>query len=1263
MKLKKLMLSMFAVAATATMVGGLTSCGGDSSNKTGSGNKTNITVGESDLDKVNAALSQLKIENTYTSGFTLTVRGVGGVAISYQSSNEKVFKIAEDGSVTIVRPAFGQEDVKITLTATLKLNDATTTKTYEITIPAVVDESKTVAEIKELEDKTVTYAKGVVTGFLYGGTEEQKVGFYLTDSTGTIYVYGPTAAQEVEKDNYVYVGGTKSSFTGNKDTTLQFTTGQLSADSDKVTVLKETGELDTSSFITDKTLSEVNALAKDSLTNVYEMVCKVEVNSYGAYNLTDVITKEQILIYYNGSTSADKQYVYDDDLEAANGEIVKVRFYANSLNSSGKVRGNVLDVLQINDKDKTDTVIAGVSKLIKDNYSVSTDVVINNVWEDVEVEVDTHSSNLITYDTEENLLTINALETEITEEIDVTAKVGNTTSTKKFTITTKEDLTSIREGLMTFDAYIKAAKNAAVKVEGVVTYILDEKNRVIADDEGNYYLIYGLLAEDYKLGDRLVITGAKDIYNGMHEVKAPSGGTLEIVKIKKDEELFDVTNLNEYIIYNNEFKVATEIQAKPVYLQGLVKEVSEDGKVVTVTIHGFDVYLVLGTADKEFLTKYPVNTLIYADGYLSYNTGNKDKESQVSISDESISISTNFAYINYLLDGINEITSPISIDLSSAVIEDGFTLSVIIPAEAAEIAQYDEQTKILTLTPGEINSTVEIEFKFVKDDEEESSILRFEVLALTEEAKVDSTLDEIKKLFSSETYNADTVVQINQKYADATIAVSYSDDAKTLTTSTVGTSTKVNIRPLGTENTETLTITVTCGETSKNIEVKVKSSFGYDMEAVNKDIMTHATYITKADKAAIKVKGVVGYIQSNKDMYIYDEDGNAYYVYDSTGKLNAYNLGDEIVVDGKMSIYNNILEAVPTTIYRIDANKAVQIPTDATEDLATNGLKVEKAQQGQLVTITGIFDGIASDNKAITLKVGEKTIAVQLKTADKTLAKKLVKGSSITVVGVKSVFKTDVQISAISADIVDNSTDTEKMELLKTIISGLFEEKYDSKAVINLDIFDAEGYSINVNLNNTADVTYDAEKKELTIEPTDTSVTANITISLAINNVTDTVSIAYTSKKKAEMVSGETATVTAASTVETSYQDLTADTAANAELIGLDAEIFEVSFAKNSAGTNTRAAAGSIKIYNKKDTTDGGSLTVAVKEGYTIQTIKITIASTSTSGSYTITVNASEVTATDGVYTINGTSFTIKNTDEPNNQLHIASIEITFKKN
>ena len=114
----------------------------------------------------------------------------------------------------------------------------------------------------------------------------------------------------------------------------------------------------------------------------------------------------------------------------------------------------------------------------------------------------------------------------------------------------------------------------------------------------------------------------------------------------------------------------------------------------------------------------------------------------------------------------------------------------------------------------------------------------------------------------------------------------------------------------------------------------------------------------------------------------------------------------------------------------------------------------------------------------------------------------------------------------------------------------------------------------------------------------------------------------------------------------------------NAELVGLDADIFTVlsdkCSASNEVGLNK---AGNIRLYAHKDSGNGTKLIVSITGG-TINSVVLDIAQETT---FALTVGGEEVEAVEGVYTIAAASFIIQNTTSGENvQLWFNKITIDY---
>lgn len=294
-------------------------------------------------EMVSTALDALTVAGEVSSNFTLSTQGAGGVVISWSSSNTSVISI-EGGSATVTQPAIGQADATVTLTATAVYEDYQEEKNFTVVVKALTlnDQSKKVSAIKELADETEVDARGVVTGFVYAsGTSdpEYKAGFYLTDETGTIYVYGTNVAQTVELNSEIYFTATKT--THNEGV-------QLSAPKD-VIVVQAQATPNWTAVITDKTAVDIYNTTENIIGNVYEFDALIYKNSYGAYSVEDPnYTQSGAAMgdYFSGSSSNNLTQ-YAALLRGKENTIVRVRFVINSKNSKGVWRGTTLSVEEL----------------------------------------------------------------------------------------------------------------------------------------------------------------------------------------------------------------------------------------------------------------------------------------------------------------------------------------------------------------------------------------------------------------------------------------------------------------------------------------------------------------------------------------------------------------------------------------------------------------------------------------------------------------------------------------------------------------------------------------------------------------------------------------------------------------------------------------------------------------------------------------------------------------------------------------------------
>ena len=556
MKKKNLLISLISLGAVI----GLASCGANEkptsttstpsqtqtvtstpSTTTTTPSTTTSTVDPAEEAKevMQAALDQLSIQSEInTSSITLATTGIGGVTLAYTSSNADVITV-NGGVLTVTQPSFGQANAEVTITATAILDDYSLTKDFKVTVKALEDLSKTVAEIKSITDGTIVDARGVVTGFLYaqGDTDpEYRAGFYLTDSTGTIYVYGSTTAATVEVGNEVYFSGEVSVYKSAK---------QIKSPKD-LQVISEKKDADFSAAIKDKTIVEVNALGNAAIGNVYEMTVLVYVNSHGSYSIEDVNyeTSEVAFGEYFSGQNASQAPNYASLLKGKEGSVIRVLFYMNSTSSKGKLRGNVLAIVPFTDSEQLQYIESSLkaSVNLSDKYTEEKTVTLPNTLEGFD-------GFNITYALAEG--STGATITEGLLTITPTASLQNftlvATATKDgvnpITITFDEVKVKNSFDPMTFAEYIACNIGDSVSVKGVVVYTGQKSGTssgvaytnyytYLVDASGNGYLAYDTKTPSLEVGKTYILNGELDIHNGLYEIK-----NYELEEVTGDAEI------------------------------------------------------------------------------------------------------------------------------------------------------------------------------------------------------------------------------------------------------------------------------------------------------------------------------------------------------------------------------------------------------------------------------------------------------------------------------------------------------------------------------------------------------------------------------------------------------------------------------------------------------------------------------------------------------------------------------------------------------
>lgn len=762
MKRKNLLVGLLAASALLS----LTSCGEKD-------NTTTPTTEQPDYQgMLDTALNGLSVSSTATSNFTLTTLGAGNVNIVWTSSNADVITIS-GANATVTRPTFGAEDAKVTLTATATLGDVSKTKTFDVTVTALEDQSKKISDIKELakghdqKSKVSVIAHGVVTGYLYksGSSDpEYKTGFYLTDSTGTIYVYGAKTAQSVNVGEELYFDAS----------TYEYSNIPQLADPTNVNVIKTNADVDWSCVEKGKTIDEVVALGDACIGNVYEMNVQVYKNSYSSYAIeTPGWTSSNgktMNEYFSGSTS-DSLTGYASLLRGYENEIVKVYFYVAGKNSSGTTyRGNVLKVLPFSsDEEQNEYISYSLNKVIDLNtrYTETTEVTLPSSMARFDGWTLSYSltegSQGATI--EGNKLTITPTNTlqKFSVVVTATKTVGDTTYTKSVTLDQVKVKTSFES--IAFADYVQLAAKENVYLIGNFVHS-SGNNYYFVDAQGKYYLVYTKTTYNFEVGKTYIIEGTKTYYNGLAEISPDDVSVADILTIEVTP-----TDVNSSVAtYVSNQALDASLQNQYVTLTGLY-----NNGVLIVTLNGDNHSVTLGSTTGLLNGHtYKINGFV---GYNNNNTTDNNTDDKTTIYVSSYEdVTSNEDRVTLAAAAIQAQFAKTFYSDQNVVLDtifDNVTISVIINDAANTLLEYNADTKTMSVSTLGIKTTLTQSFNVVITcgEKEETITITVKTYATTDTI-VSKTIESLKtelgwadsKAYTSFKLDSNITVTTNGKY-------------------------------------------------------------------------------------------------------------------------------------------------------------------------------------------------------------------------------------------------------------------------------------------------------------------------------------------------------------------------------------------------------------------------------------------------------------------------------------------------------------------
>lgn len=203
-----------------------------------------------------------------------------------------------------------------------------------------VVQAGTVLEAINTTSGSTVKIQGVVSLIHYGmyNNALDADGIYLTDATGTIYVYSSSLAKSVVIGDEIVIDGTRGAYNG----FIQVSSATISQ------VLDDEGkDFSLDAMISDVTAEELAASFDGSTSaKVYKITMTVRKNSYGAYYLEN--DNGTTLALYASDSRTDLGYPEFEFLAPYLDSEITVAYIVNGTNyNADAIRGHILKVLSV----------------------------------------------------------------------------------------------------------------------------------------------------------------------------------------------------------------------------------------------------------------------------------------------------------------------------------------------------------------------------------------------------------------------------------------------------------------------------------------------------------------------------------------------------------------------------------------------------------------------------------------------------------------------------------------------------------------------------------------------------------------------------------------------------------------------------------------------------------------------------------------------------------------------------------------------------
>lgn len=469
----------------------------------GCSNDDDTTVSDADLVAEATTALLLTDLNEVTDNLTLSSSGLHSSVITWSSSDTSV--LANDGSVT--RPAPGEDNAVVTLTATITIGDDSDTKEFTVRIIAAVptlDVTIAVFNTDAVSSGDDIVVTGVIYGFVVGN------GIQIWDGTGFVYVYnGGDVDAALLLGDEVAVTGQKTIYYG----------------------LPEVNEVSSIEFI-----STGNALPAYEVTSIVDLFDEDPFDTIywsKPITVTGMVKVEDdnavIVATDENNMSYDIVVYYKSDVEkilalkALAGQIVTVDVVVYGYHDGlGAWRVTVASNAVVTNVTPTDAQLAAYEAGQLDLG------LIDQVMEDVVLNVVgmTAGSTIAWASDNEAVVSAAGVVTRVagsdtTVVLTATVTVGAETATRDFTLTVLDANFAVVP-ITVAEAIASDTDSDPIVVQGIVTAILGSDKIVIQDAVGGpgittYHSSFNT-DNDFAIGDEIILRGTHVIYYGLEEL-------------------------------------------------------------------------------------------------------------------------------------------------------------------------------------------------------------------------------------------------------------------------------------------------------------------------------------------------------------------------------------------------------------------------------------------------------------------------------------------------------------------------------------------------------------------------------------------------------------------------------------------------------------------------------------------------------------------------------------------------------------------------